>query len=218
MKKSLSFLLLAATALFACKQNDRKKGDVPRPETVVDSFLVTDSSWGLLRVTDDFEQLKARFGAASLKDERICGPECMDSVDVTILFPGTADESVLYWEDSAYHRKISFIECFKENPRWHTADSIRIGTGLKDLLRINGRKISFFGFGWDYGGTISSYNGGTLDSSRIGYRLDLGESYGYNDMSIVGDVSLDTDMPSVQKAMDYIRVWWITLQVQKPVE
>lgn len=218
MKKTIVFLLLTGALVYSCKQKDSTSTEKPVSPAGVDSFLLTDSSWGLIRAADDFDKLKERYGAANLKDERICGPECMDSIDVTILYPGGENESRIYWEDSAYHRKISFIECITEKPRWYTADSIRIGSGLKELLRINGKKISFFGFGWDYGGTISSYNGGALDNSRIGYRLDLGESYGYNDMTIVGDVSIDSDMPAVQKAMDHIRVWRISLHFNKPAE
>lgn len=218
MKKIFAFLLLAGGLVYACKQKDGTTKEQPAPFAVVDSFLVTDSSWGLIRAADNMEKLKERLGAANMKDERICGPECMDSIDVTILFPGTANESTVYWEDSAYHSKIRLIDCFKEASQWHTADSIRIGSGLKDLLRINGKKISFFGFGWDYGGTISTYNGGRLENSRIGYRLDLAASNGYEDMSLVGDVSIDSEMPSVQKAMDNIRVWWISLQFSKPSE
>jgi hypothetical protein len=39
-----------------------------------------------------------------------------------------------------------------------------MGTTLAAPDSLNERPISLFGFGWDYGGTTSSYNGGRLDS------------------------------------------------------
>jgi len=51
----------------------------------------------------------------------------------------------------------------------------------KELVALNGKPVTFFGMEWDYGGTVSSLNGGKLDSGKDGavkrnFRLDTRES------------------------------------------
>jgi len=215
MRKILFVLL--PLLVWACRNQEKKPSVTPTEITsaAVDSFLVTDSSWGLIREHSNIDELKKIFGTENILDVRECDAECIDSVDVTKVYPGGENEITIRWKDSAYHREIGVIECFGEHPRWHSAEGIKIGSGLKELARVNGKKISFYGFGWDYGGLVESYNGGALDKSEIGYRLNLDIDYA-GDRSIYGEVGLDTEMPAVQKALDSIRVWWITLSFYKP--
>lgn len=216
MKKH-TLLLLVLIALIACK-NEASKKEVPGapvPTTVIDSFLITDSTWGLINARTGIEQLKKLYGESNIRDVRECDAECIDSIDVTKVYPGGENEITIFWKDTAYHKEIALIECYGARPRWHSAEGIRMGSGLKELLQANGRKISFYGFGWDYGGYISSFNGGQLDSSGLGYRLTLHEDY-YGENALMGDTGLDTDMPVVKKAIDKISVWWITLSFYKP--
>lgn len=109
------------------------------------------------------------------------------------------------------------IQSFNEQPDWHSAEGIRMGSGLKDLLNVNGAKISFYGFGWDYSGSVTGYNGGKLDNSKIGYRFSLNYEFP-RDSSLVGEVGLDTDMPAVKAVMDKITVSWILLSFYKDGE
>jgi hypothetical protein len=83
---------------------------------------------------------------------------------------------------------------------------------MADLLKINGRKINFSGFGWDYGGYIISYNGGALDNSNVNFRMDLVSGA---DEGLVGDTEVNTDMPSVKKVLDSIRIWQISLNFNR---
>ena len=212
--KKIILVLFVLTAMAACKNQDRKTNQLEKADSVstVDSFLVTDTSWGLIRASAGFDDLKKLFGEANIKNERICGAECIDSVDVSILFAGTKNESVIYWKDSAYLREIRFIESYNDSSSWHTSAGIRMGSGLQELLKLNQKKISFYGFGWDYGGSILSYNGGTLDSSNIRFGLDI---TGQNNNGLYGDNELDTEMSSVKAAMDKIRVRSIALSFTK---
>lgn len=212
--KYLLPLLLTACLAGACS-NEKKPGAVYEVTDVKrDSTLVTDSSWGLITSSVDYNGLVAIYGSSNIKDERVCGPECADSIDITRLYPGTKNEAIVHWKDSAYHQTIAMVECFMDSSAWHTAEGIKIGSGFADILKLNGQKITFSGFGWDYGGYISSYKNGNLKDSRISYRLNLSEDPGGNDL--YGDMELDTDMPAVQKAMDKIRVYWLILSFDKP--
>jgi hypothetical protein len=47
--------------------------------------------------------------------------------------------------------------------RWHTEDGITKGTPLKILEKLNSGRFKLLGFGWDWEGTVTSWNGGTLE-------------------------------------------------------
>lgn len=216
MKKisGIAFILMLAAS---CKS---KSGDAKKPETpvaVVDSILITDSTWGPIKATDDLAALQQHYGAANVKDERICGPECVDSIDVTFIYRDSSRQITIHWQDSAYHKKIGFIEAWGPESPYHTAEGIHCGSTLKDLLALNKQKITFSGFGWDYGGFIQEYGNGTLEKSRINFHLDPGEwDNKWTDAdSLMGDRMLDTEMPAVKRSLDRIKVYYLSLSFYK---
>lgn len=217
MKRFIPFLFLLSLLFHACKEKDRPAAETKIPAASIDSFLVTDSSWGMITAETDIEALKAIYGVSNIKDVRECGPECMDSIDVTKLYPGQENEATIYWDDTAYHRIIRAVDCWGDKPRWHSAEGMKIGSTLKELLAINGKKISFYGFGWDYGGTVTAYHGGKLDHSAIGYRLGFNEEK-MSDPAVYGDVGLDTDMPAIQKILDQVKIEWISFRFKGGAE
>lgn len=220
--KKLIVVLPALIFLFSCQsKNETKKAD----DSVVDSaantdihyykvdlIQVTDSTWGSVTKNTDFEDLRVIYGEENVKDERICGPECIDSLDVTQVYPGTNKAFTVYWKEKQYHKKIQMIECYTEEAPYRNASDIGIGTSLQYLLELNGKKITFYGFGWDYGGGIASYNGGKLENSKLHYRL--GMAYDSTANSIMGDAEFNTDMPEVQKHMGKIFVDKIVLSFE----
>lgn len=209
-------LLVTLISLFVACKNDKKaspaKETPEAPVVKIDSTLISDTSWGLINKNTDIEGLKRIFGAENIKDERVCGPECADSINVTFIYREQNKEICVNWEDSAYHKTISLIECWRENSPYHTAAGLKIGSTLNDLLKLNGKKITFSGFGWDYGGIVQSYNNGTMENTAVQFRLDLSES---TDQSLFGDTELNTDMPSVKKMMDKMRVYYIAYSFHK---
>ena len=213
MKRFLAAIIIITTT-WSCS-NDKKQPAIESEKIIqvaIDSTLVTDSSWGPVTKNADIDFLLTTYGSANVKDERVCGPECADSIDVTRINPDTKNEFIVYWKDSLYHRAISFIETRVENSPYHTAAGLKTGSTLQDLLKENGKSISFSGFGWDYGGYIQSFQNGKLDKTSIMFRLDVAET---NDNSLLGDTELSTEMPAVKKALDKITVWTISLSFIK---
>lgn len=202
----LSFLLIA------CKNNKKEVAETNTPVTAAESFLVTDSTWGLVSASMNFEDLKKVYGENNIKDETICGAECIDSIDVTKLYPGQKNEAVIYWDMDAYHKRIGTIRCTSQGSDWYTPDSLRVGSSFSDLLRVNGQKITFMGFGWDYGGAITLYSGGSIENSRIRYELDMKPGDGNE---VMGDSEFDSSMPEVQKNIGRIFINCIYLNVAK---
>jgi len=73
-----------------------------------------------------------------------------DEVAGAFVLRGTADElQAGFTEDG---KRIEFIRIIGRN--WKTESGIRIGTGLAELERLNGRPFTLSGFDWDYGGQV----------------------------------------------------------------
>ncbi len=180
-----------------------------------DPSLITDSSWGAITKQTDYAERLKIFGASNVKDERICGPECIDSIDVTILYPDTKNEAIIYWKDSAYHKTNAMIRCYSGGASYQTSTGIKIGSAITDLLKLNGQKITFYGFGWDYGGGIISFNKGALEKSPVHFELDAISEV---DTNLMGDTELYTDMPLVKKYLDKIKVRLISLSFSRQDE
>ncbi|MEN9547777.1 MAG: hypothetical protein RIR12_368 [Bacteroidota bacterium] len=213
--KKITLTIILICILMACKNKQNKAPQDEKKQTIntIDETLITDSTWGLINATTQFADLKKLLDSTQLKDERICGPECIDSIDVTKIYYDTKNEAIIYWQDSAYHKKIAFITAYKEASDWHTSDGLKIGSPLIALLRLNGKAITFSGFGWDYGGAISSYQGGKLETSPIEFGLD--KPYNEKDTSIalLGDQVLNTDSPFVKKELPSIIIRRISLSL-----
>ena len=173
MVKPFFFIATIGLVLYSCANDKKDETRKQKTEDLIDSTLVTDTSWGVITISTDFDGLKKVFGEASVVDERICGPECVDSIDVTKVYKKTNKEFVIHWEENAYHKKITMIETYATASPFHTPEGLKIGSSMQDIVNINGKPINFMGFGWDYGGGISNYNQGKLDSSNVHFRLDL---------------------------------------------
>jgi hypothetical protein len=182
----------------------------------VDLVEVGESGWGAISEFTNFEELVATYGEGNVIDERICGPECADSIDITKVYPNTNKELIVHWKEKEYHKMVSMVECYAEKAPYHTVTGLGIGTTLKELLNQNGKKITFYGFGWDYGGYLSSFNGGSLDNTRLGFQLELAEQAW--DKSLMGDKEINTDMPAVKKNLENIKVVKLTLSFSKGTE
>ncbi len=82
----------------------------------------------------------------------------------TVMYPDTPDELHITWKTE--DREEIYDIRFSENGKWKSAEGIEIGTPYKALNEINGEKISFYGFGWDYGGAVM-WNDGKLENSKL---------------------------------------------------
>ena len=213
MKKIILSLLIIAAVIYSCGSKDKKATPVAeKTEVKIDSSLLTDSSWGLITKSTDFAGLQAIYGASNVKDERICGPECADSLDVTKIYPEKNNEFIVYWRDSLYHKSISFIETYLPDGPYHTDKGLKIGSTFEELLKINGKQIIFSGFDWDYGGSIQDYGMGTLQNSPLGFRLAMDEGGG---TELSGDLEFNTEMPEVKKNLTKIKISTLTLSFSK---
>jgi hypothetical protein len=115
-----------------------------------------------VRAADTEFTLRARYGAANVTRERINLGE-----------GETAPGVVLFARDSTRRLQVQFVDtnALREPIRatvtgrrsnWILYPGASIGTTLAELEQLNGREFRLLGLGWDYSGTVVSWNGGTL--------------------------------------------------------
>lgn len=83
----------------------------------------------------------------------------------TALFPNIPLKRIeILWKDPIKRAFPKRIQITGDKTEWNTSHSISLGTTLKELEKINGRAFTLAGFGWDYSGTIYSWEGGKLEN------------------------------------------------------
>lgn len=108
------------------------------------------------------QDLQRRFGTGNVKVEEIPGAEG-ESFRGVVLFPDDPSlRATVYFQDERSLLGLAMVSIDEDRSQWKLAPGIGIGTSLSELRRINGRPITFSGFGWDYGGTIIDWHGGEL--------------------------------------------------------
>ena len=86
----------------------------------------------------------------------------------TILYPDTPDELVITWQEKN-REKVHSIN-YSSNGKWSSETGVKVGTTLEELNKMNGKPVSFYGFGWDYSGAVD-WNDGKLEKSGVGVFL-----------------------------------------------
>jgi len=126
----------------------------------------------------------------------------------TVLFPRESVKKLeILWKDQQRKQSPRSLQISGEKSLWKTAEGITLGTTLRQLQRINGKPFILAGFGWDYGGTIVSWDRGNLEKEftrggRIILRLAQRKEGVLNEeeyQSIEGDKDLRSDHKVLQK-------------------
>ena len=171
----------------------RKYVNVPPAAGVNDWMCIPFLRAGPIRPSSSIDDLIRMFGLENVQQRTVYGAEGVEKFEATIIFPETPNQLIVFWQDNKYGTVPSSVSIRKQGSAWKTVQDIQIGTNLTELNAINGRPFSFFGFGWDYGGSIHAHwNGGSMASVK-GLFLVLQES---RDLprQYYGDKKLSSDM------------------------
>lgn len=89
----------------------------------------------------------------------------------TFLYPKDARKRIaVVWTDDK-RQKIDMILLDGTVSEWRTSEGITLGTRLKKLEQMNGKSFKFSGLGWDLGGFVSDWQGGSL--ARVQQKLKV---------------------------------------------
>jgi hypothetical protein len=211
------FLFAAIVSVLGCRTSDRgaaTTADSPRAGSGSDEWLLAPGAGtGAVSDSSSDAELRERFGEAQVDTTRIELGEG-ETAPGTVLFPNDSLRRMeIIWQDTATRSLPSRIILRGERSRWHVGPGISLNTSLADLERLNGQPFTLAGFGWDYAGVITSWNGGALDSSlaQVKLYLDPGPmQYGSEPyQKVLGDQDYASDLPEMKQLSPKVRTIYI---------
>ena len=184
---------------------------VPAPDTAGLWLFGATPDADAIRASTSENLLIRQFGAANVKRDSLDVGEG-ELVEGDVLFPGDSARRVeIFWADSSARTRISMLRLRGSHSAWRVAPGVSLGTSLTELERLNGRPFTLSGFGWDYSGTVTSWNGGALDSlwersvgpagGHVGVRLDYvrGRSPSKSVLTqVLGDHDFSSSLPAMR--------------------
>jgi hypothetical protein len=107
------------------------------------------------------EALRANYSAENVVEQTLPGVEG-ESYVATVLFPNDAARRLeIVWRDPAKTAPASVIAT-GAGSLWVGPHGVSVGDAIGDIERANGRPFQLWGFGWDYGGWVSDWQGGAF--------------------------------------------------------
>jgi hypothetical protein len=145
------------------------------------------------------------FGASNVVDRDVDVGEG-ETQPGTVLFPRDPKRLIeILWMDLDKKTQPTSAQIQSGRSRWKSVYNISLGTSLKDLERFNGRPFKLAGFGWDYSGTVTSWENGALaaelngEHRRVILRLDSTPESVEKDIALAGDGDFSSHHPVMQK-------------------
>jgi hypothetical protein len=205
-------VLIFALYLGSCKNNNTEENIMPVTDTLTEETgtsvnAETEILNDLLAIKDEAE-LKEIFGEENVSWDTIWGAEGEFTMG-TYLFNGTDDEVQIFWEDDMKKERVSaaIIEIKWEgddynnyncNTRWKTTEGFTICSTLDEIVKYNAKPITFLGFGWDYSGMVTSFEGGKLENAGVGMTLGISPEVKQDEnypTDMLGDQEFSSDNP-----------------------
>ncbi|MCL1635207.1 hypothetical protein M2650_11285 [Luteimonas sp. SX5] len=158
--------------------------------------------------------LQARFGEANVRTGEVPGAEG-ETVSGIVLFPDDPKRrAYLYFDDEKALAGLNLVRAFDHETQWSLDNGLRIGTPLKEVVAMNGKPIKYYGLDWDYGGTVTSFNGGKLEpppDAPVKRIIQLGSNSTADnpqpdDAYPIGDSEFSSDDPAYPRQGDYVIV------------
>lgn len=124
----------------------------------------------LVRATDTLATLRARHGADNVREETLPGAEGQAHRGWTLFGSQPARRLEIHLDESG---RPASVYADREATAWRSADGVHIGLDSTQLAALNGGPFEFWGFDWDYGGYVSSWEGGRLDRGAASTKVRL---------------------------------------------
>ena len=202
--------------------------EVSAGATPNDFLIVPGERVGPVTRTTSEADLITRLGASVVTaGDTLYGPEGEEFLGTT-LYKGTADAlEVIYADTQRTKPKTITImpqtgnEAGNPTPtRWRTTNGLGIGTTLNELEKRNGKPFQVWGFDWDYGGTVSNWQGGKLTQSgkqafmslMLGPTSTQRSAQAKSYATLLGDTEFLSSLPAMQKLNPFVRKIQLTFE------
>ena len=181
-----------------------------------DWLIVPGQRAGAVHATSTQEQLIRAYGATAVQAVRIELGEGETAPGTVLFATDSLRRLEVLWHDTVAHARPARLLLRGTRSQWHLPAGISLGTTLHNLERLNGRGFVLAGFGWDYGGVILDWGGGTLARDLVGVTLYLDPGANQYGTQAYGDVQGDRDYRSSLPAMQTLdpRVYQINIDFE----
>lgn len=132
------------------------------PNPTKSRLVIPGRQAGPIKVNTSETELIKLYGANQVARSTVTLPDGKTE-PCTVVLGGTNDEIRITWKDNT-HKQIKAVYFDRPNAAWFTKEGLRVGMRLSELTKANKSPITFFGFNWQYGGTVSTWRNGTLKS------------------------------------------------------
>jgi len=158
------------------------------------------------------ETLKSQFGAENVEYKDLGGPEGTEMFGTRVYGKDPKKTFDIVWSDEAKRANPSVInvnQVWSEDgetvtvPDWKSAEGIYLGMPIEELEKLNGKPFKLFGFGWDYGGSVISWEGGKLEpaaDAKCGTSIVFSDSGDATPESVLGEGEIMSNGKDTLKA------------------
>lgn len=207
------YLLLALPllALAACnpaaqptpepKESAKSVAAAPSPNAAAKPDNVLSCDWPVNGNKDTAKTVLARF-EKDAKRATLGGPEGTEFEGLVLWDDDPARRIEVLLDDESLNERVFGIRLNSQSTHWRLA-GLRIGDPMEKAIAANGRAFTLWGFGWDYGGYVSDFNGGKLESMPGGCELDLRFDLEIDieaPTALLGDRAIQSSDPQFAKA------------------
>lgn len=120
-----------------------------KPDSLADTLVIPGERVGPVTRNTTRQELAKRFGQARLTDQAVNIGEGFTEPGTRVDL-GSERSFTVIWSSTARTKPVGVRNL---GPAWRTPQGISVGTPLNQLQQKLG-PFQFFGFGWDYGGTV----------------------------------------------------------------
>jgi hypothetical protein len=145
-------------------------------------------------------QLDARFGKANVQEASFDGAEGIGTYPALVVFPEDPRRRLeLVLDADNPDAPIRELRVRGQDSAWRLDTGLHPGMTLAEVVARNGAPVSFYGLGWDYGGTVQDWHGGALANAvgnPVFHRVTLAARDGAGDAALpAGDATFRSDDP-----------------------
>ncbi len=136
-----------------------------------DMLIIPGQRVGNITVNTSEKELMRVLGPGNISQGSVSVSEDR-SESATIIYGNTRDELFITWKDNS-KEQIKAIYILKKDSRWMSPSGLHVGMQLSELTKINEAPVDFYGFNWEYGGTVENWNKGRLSALQKFFYVSL---------------------------------------------
>lgn len=204
MRQQISFLfvtVILSLSSMGCKTAPHSSGAIDHTW-----LIVPGKSVGMIDRQATQASLKKSYGSRAAPDEEHILDEQGAGTEGWILYSKDPNRRVEIVLSPEHTPKEAWLK--GRVSKFKTKEGLTLGMTLKELEALNGKPFELLGFGWDYGGFVSSWSGGKLAgvyskekiAIQLGAREDVWKKLKKDEIGAVsGESAFSTNSDLIQR-------------------